>query len=369
MPRRKRPMSLAARGEFWLCYLRLFPLFSVSRRKAFSFMNPPRPASPWPWIVLSALTLLIIGGGGLMLIGAVLGGGGVPGPSVGLIELSGGIADEGTGGLIGGASARARDVIEELDRARRDESVKAVVLRINSPGGSPAASHEIYSAVRRLGKPVICSMGDMAASGGYYVASACDKIYANPSTVTGSIGVISQYLHFSGLLRRFGAGRETIKSGKLKAIGSEARPLTRDERRFIQTQIREIYNQFVDAVATGRKHAGLTRAQIVRLADGRTYTGQQATRNKLIDSLGGLHEAVQEAGRRGGISGEPEVKKFSSGRSVLGALFGANANDALSREVGSASESAGRAAGQAFAETMMRQLKAEGNWPIAPQMR
>ncbi len=332
-------------------------------------MNHSRPVSPWPWIVLSALTLLTVGGGGLMLIGAVLGGSKSLGPSVGLVELSGGITDQGTSSLVGGASTGARDVIEELDRARRDKSVKAVVLRINSPGGSPAASHEIYSAVRRLGKPVICSMGDMAASGGYYVASACDKIYANPSTVTGSIGVILQHLHYSGLLRRFGAGQETFKSGKLKAIGSESRPLTREERRFIQTQLREIYNQFVNAVAAGRKNAGLTRAQIVRLADGRTYTGQQAARNKLIDSLGGLHEAVQEAGRRGGISGEPEVKRFSSGRSVLGALFGAGANDAIAREVGGAGESAGRAAGQAFAETVMRQLKAEGNWPIAPQLR
>lgn len=332
-------------------------------------MNRPRPAAPWPWIVLSALTLVFVGGTGLLLIGAVLADGESLGPRVGLVELSGPIADEGVGSLVGGSSAGARDVIEELDKARKDESVKAVVLRINSPGGSPAASHEIYNAVRRMGKPVICSMGDMAASGGYYVASACDKIYANPSTVTGSIGVISQHLHYSGLLRRFGAGQETLKSGKFKAIGSEGRPYTPEERRFIRTQIREIYNQFVDVVAAGRKGNGLTRAQIVRLADGRIYTGQQAVRNKLIDSLGGLHEAVQEAGRRGGISGEPKVRKFSSGRSILGALFGAGDDGALSREAGNAGASVGRAAGQAFAESVVRQLKTEGIAPALPQLR
>jgi protease-4 len=182
-------------------------------------MNRPRSA-PWFWIILSALTVLIVGGFGMILIGVAMGGGSssAVGARVGLVELSGPIMDEGTGSLIGGRTLGARDVIESLEEARKDDSVKAVVLRVNSPGGSAAASQEIYNAIRRLRakKPVICSMGDVAASGGYYAAAACDKIYANGSTLTGSIGVISQFVNYSYLFRKGWLGEETIKSGSSK---------------------------------------------------------------------------------------------------------------------------------------------------------
>ena len=331
-------------------------------------MNRARPF-PWGFALLSVLLLLVVGGLGLGFIGAVTGGGksAVAGPRIALIEVSGAISDEGASSALGGSTQGARDVIENLDEARLDPTVKAVVIRVNSPGGSAAASQEMYQAVRRVGKPVICSMGDLAASGGYYVAAACDKIYANGSTLTGSIGVISQFLNYQNLFKKLGLNEATIKSGRFKDAGNPARALTPAERQLFQAMIMNVYEQFVDDVAKGRK-GKLTRAQILKLADGRVYTGRQALNNKLVDSLGGLHEAIQEAAKRGGISGEPDIKNFSASRGLLGGLLGAKTDARISSEIGAVGTSAGHAAGQAFAETMVRQLKQESTSP-APQAR
>jgi protease-4 len=331
-------------------------------------MNRAR-SFPWGFIFLSLMLLLIVGGIGLSFIDAVMGGGkaGASASRVALIEVSGAISDEGASGALGGSTQGARDVIESLDEARLDPTVKAVVIRVNSPGGSASASQEMYQAVKRVGKPVVCSMGDLAASGGYYVAAACDTIYANGSTLTGSIGVISQFLNYQGLFKKLGLDEATIKSGRFKDAGNPARPLTPAERQLFQAMIMNVYEQFVSDVAQGRKKK-LTLAQVRKLADGRVYTGKQAFDNKLIDKLGGLHEAVREAARLGGIKGEPQVKNFSTGRGLLGGLLGAETNAGISSEIGSVGNSVGHAAGQAFAETMIRQLKQESS-SAAPQAR
>lgn len=324
---------------------------------------------PWGFALLSVSLLLLIGGAGLGFISTVTGSGNsaVSGPRIALIEVSGAISDEGASGALGGSTQGARDVIESLDEARLDPTVKAVVIRVNSPGGSASASQEMYQAVKRVGKPVVCSMGDLAASGGYYVAAACDTIYANGSTLTGSIGVISQFLNYQSLFKKLGLDEATIKSGRFKDAGNPARALTPAERRLFQAMIMNVYEQFVSDVAKGRK-GKLTRAQVLKLADGRVYTGKQAFDNKLVDNLGGLHEAVQEAAKRGGIVGEPQIKNFSARRGLLGGLLGAETNAGISGEIGIAGTSVGRAAGQAFAETMMRQLKQESA-SAAPQAR
>jgi protease-4 len=328
-------------------------------------MNRPR-STPWFWIILSALTLFIVGGFGMVLIAATIGGGegGSLNPRVGLVELSGAIMDEGAGSLIGGRSRGARDVIKALDAARKDESIKAVVIRINSPGGSAAASQEMFNAVRRLkaAKPVVCSMGDVAASGGYYVAAACDRIYANGSTLTGSIGVISQFVNYSYILQKGWLGQETVKSGRFKDAGNPSRPLTPAERGLFQAMVMNVYGQFVNDVLEGRK-GKLTRAELLKLADGRVYTGVQARDNKLIDAIGGLHEAVREAARLGNIQGEPKIKEISSGSGLFGSLMGADSEAALSSTLGDVGVAAGRAAGEGFANALARQMKAENTVP------
>ncbi len=320
-------------------------------------MNRSR-STPWGWIIFSTLLLAIVAIVGLNLIGIARGRGDSSlGPGIGLIELSGEISDEGTSSPLSGSTSGAREIIEELNKARRDSSIKAVVIRINSPGGSASASQEMYEAVQELrqsGKPVICSMGDLAASGGYYVASGCDTIYANGSTLTGSIGVISQYLNYAGLFKKLGLEQATIKSGLFKDAGNPARPLTPQEKQLFQAMIMNVYNQFVNDVARGRK-GKLTRAEILKLANGRVYTGEQAKANKLIDKLGGLNDAIRDAASRAGLTGEPNVKSLSSRRGVSGSLLGADSDATLSE----ATSSMGRAAGQAFAESLAKQLRSD----------
>ena len=215
-------------------------------------------------------------------------------PSVGLIELSGPISDSGAGGLLGGTSGGARGFIREVEAARKDDNIKSVVIRINSPGGAASASQEMYEAVMRLrkAKPVICSMGDVAESGGYYTAAACTKIYANRATTTGSIGVITEFPNYQELAKKVGIGQSIIKSGKFKDTGNPARPLTAEEKQLFQGLITNLYNQFVNDIVTGRKEATkgqLTREKLLKLANGRVYTGEQAVQNKLIDETGDLY--------------------------------------------------------------------------------
>lgn len=214
-------------------------------------------------------------------------------------------------------------VIRQLHEARDDESVKAVLLRINSPGGSAPASQEVGEEIKKLrasGKIVVTSMGDVAASGGYWLAACSDKIYANPATLTGSIGVYMPYSNWEELYKKIGIRQEKIKSGEHKDIMSPERPMTAEERIIIQTMVDDMYNQFVAIVAEGRK---MDPARVRQLADGRIYTGSQAKELGLVDELGNMYDAIDGTAQMAGIKGKPEIKEYGK-VSPLGILLGAS---------------------------------------------
>lgn len=231
--------------------------------------------------------------------------------SVGVIPIEGVISDGSSAGGLLGAVAGARTIAEQIRQAGEDSTVKAVVLRLNSPGGSAAASQEIARAVERLretGKPVVASMGDTAASGAYWVAAAADQIVANPATITGSIGVIIQVQNLRELYDKLGIESEVIKSGPHKDMGSGARPLSPEEKDIFQGMVDDIYDQFVEAVAAGR---GLPRPEVAALADGRVFTGRQARDLGLVDELGDYREALSVAASLAGLPDPPPVKTFT----------------------------------------------------------
>jgi len=222
------------------------------------------------------------------------GGGGVFGARVAIVELEGTIVD-------------VDDLLRELKAHRDNPLVKAVVLRINSPGGVVGPTQELHAAVMRLreaGKPVVASLGAVAASGGYYVAVAADRIYANPGTLTGSIGVIFQLPNVDGLMKKVGVDYVVVKAGRYKDIGNIARPMAPEERRILQTLLDDVHAQFIAAVATGRK---LDPTEVVGFADGRIVSGAQAKDLHMVDALGGLEEAVDGAATLAGLSRPPRV--------------------------------------------------------------
>lgn len=207
---------------------------------------------------------------------------------------------------VSGMITDSEPVIEQLKKFGSDNAVKAVVLRINSPGGGVAPSQEIHEEVRKLNakKPVLASMGTIAASGGYYIAAATRKVYANPGTMTGSIGVVMPFVSFKDLVEKLGLKGMAVKSGEFKDIGSPLREMTREDRQILQSVVDNVHMQFVDAVAAGRK---MPREDVMRIADGRILTGEQAKALGLVDALGNLEDTVADAGRMGGISGVPKV--------------------------------------------------------------
>jgi protease IV len=242
------------------------------------------------------------------------------GARVGVIRITGPITAGGGGLFLGGTSSET--TIRQLRAAGEDRNIRAVLLRINSPGGSAAASQEIYQEVRRLrtdkGKKVIVSMGDVAASGGYYIAAGADSIVANGSTITGSIGVIMQMPELVGLMEQHGIDINVIKSGPYKDIGNPARELMPQERELLTTMVQDVFDQFVTAVADGRK---MPREKVSELADGRILTGRQAQKLGLVDRLGNWRDAVLLAGREAGIRDEPRLREFRD-RGRLSPFFG-----------------------------------------------
>jgi protease-4 len=205
-----------------------------------------------------------------------------------------------------GLIADSESTIEQLRKFAKDDSVKAIVLRINSPGGGVGPSQEIYEEVRKLKgkKVVVASMGALAASGGYYIACASQKIYANPGTITGSIGVIMQFVNVKDLIEKIGLKGMVVKSGAFKDIGSPVREMKPEERELLQGVIDNVHSQFVGAVAEGRK---MEREKVLKIADGRIFSGEQAKALGLVDALGNLEDAVAEAGKLARIEGEPRV--------------------------------------------------------------
>ena len=215
------------------------------------------------------------------------------GDGVGVLQIDGAIDD-------------SRSVLMELKRLKEMPWVKAIVVRIDSPGGAVAPTQEIFEEIQRAKKqkPFIASMGGMATSGGYYIATACDKIVANPGTLTGSIGVIMQLTNFEELMKKVGVKGFNIKSGANKDLGSPFQTMSPEGREILQSLVDNVHSQFVAAVAKGR---GMNEAQVRKLADGRVYSGAQAKELGLIDQFGTLDDAVELAARRAGIEGEPAV--------------------------------------------------------------
>ena len=208
---------------------------------------------------------------------------------------------------INGMLISSEHVVEELNEYADDPSIKAVVIRIDSPGGGVVVSQEIYNAVRHAkkeGKKVVVSMGSVAASGGYYIAAAADKIAANPGTLTGSIGVIMEFANVEKLLEKIGVKGVVVKAGEYKDMGSPFRDMTPQERKLLQDVIDDVHNQFVKAVAEGRN---LPESDVRAIADGRIFTGQQALALKLVDQMGDLDDSIRLAGSLAGIKGRPKV--------------------------------------------------------------
>jgi protease-4 len=226
------------------------------------------------------------------------------GKKIAVIELLGPIYD-------------SRKIVGQFKHFGEQKSIKAIVFRIDSPGGGVAASQEIYEAVKRAresGKPIVASMGSVAASGGYYVACGADTIMANPGTTTGSIGVIAEFPNIRELLGKIGVQYEVVKSGRYKDIGSPFHDMTREEKARLQSWVDDAYDQFVTVVSEER---GLSKKVVLQLADGRVFTGQQALKLGLVDLIGDYETAISLAAELGGISGKPDIVKIQQRRITL----------------------------------------------------
>lgn len=220
-----------------------------------------------------------------------------------------------------GPLLEAKSTIDELKGYVKDKSIKAIVLRVNSPGGGVVPSQEIFDEVRKAvaTKKVIVSMGSVAASGGYYISAPATKIIANPGTITGSIGVIMEVPNFKGLFDKIGVKSEVIKSGKHKDIASVFRGIGDAERKIVQGVMDDVHDQFINAVADGRK---MPVDEVRKIADGRIFSGNQAKQAGLVDDLGDLEYAIATAAKLAGIRGEPEVVSKKEKHALLDLLKG-----------------------------------------------
>jgi len=252
---------------------------------------------------------------------------------IGVLELDGVITDEQ------GSPLRTSDLVKTLDVWRKDSGMKGLVVHINSPGGQVGATQELVDAIARWrranGYPVVASLGDIAASGGYYSAVACDEIVSNPGTLTGSIGVILTIANYQGLQEKIGVRLKSLKSGEFKDIGSGSRPMTDAERALLQATLDDIHGQFIDAVVAGRRNAvrsvlaerlnkqvsEITNDEVEKhirsLADGRIFSGQQAFEEGMVDELGTFRDAVDRVRVLAHIRGEPRLVSSRQPRGLM----------------------------------------------------
>lgn len=229
------------------------------------------------------------------------------GPAVAIITVTGPIITGKVPPSSADQIAATENVLALIRRAEEDRDVRAILLRVNSPGGSVVASDEIYHALKQVEKPLVVYMDEIAASGGFYISMAADYIVANPNTLTGSIGVISEFPKAQGLLDKLGIEFVIIKSGEFKDAGHFAEPMSEEERAWWQQIITEAYERFVQVVAEGRN---LPVERVRELADGRLFTGRQALEAGLIDAVGYYSDALDKAAELGNIRGKPRVVEY-----------------------------------------------------------
>lgn len=291
--------------------------------------QPPRsyPPPPTPQVIVqqrrgcSAGTVILVGLvivlaialvstlGTMGVLGVLRGGISSPsGDKVAIINISGLISWSAGGGVMG-ASEGVGPVLDHLRDAEQDDSVKSILLWVDSPGGSAAASQAVYQKLMevRQKKPIVAGMADVAASGAYYISCAANKIVAQRATETGSIGVIFHTINLAGLLSKYGVSEDVVKSGVYKDMGSPYRPMTSAEQSIMKGMIMNIYDQFVSDVASARN---MPVQKVKSLADGRVWTGQQALKLGLIDQLGTREDAIKLAAKLGGIQGWPKFKQY-----------------------------------------------------------
>jgi len=235
-------------------------------------------------------------------------------PKIGVLQIKGLIAD-------------SRDYLLSLREMLRRSDIKAVVVRVESPGGSVGASQEIYYELKKIArvKPVVVSMGSVAASGGYYVSLAGKPIYALPGTITGSIGVILEIPNFEELMKKLGVKAEVIKSGKFKDAGAFYRNLSSEERKYLEKKVENIHNQFINAISRAR---GLPLEKVKSIADGRIFTGEEAVKIGLVDKLGNFWDAVEEAKRQAHLT-KASIVFFPKEKSFIEKLFQGKAKSFL----------------------------------------
>lgn len=211
----------------------------------------------------------------------------------------------------------SESIVRQFKKYREDKSINAIVLRINTPGGGVAASQEMYEEIKKTrdsGKPVVASFSSLAASGGYYIACGTSYIVSNPGTLTGSIGVIMQFLTIKDLAEKLGIKETTIKSGTLKDSGNPFRDITEQDKVYFQEIIDDSYDQFLSVVSEERK---IPREELMEIANGRVFTGRQALKLKLVDTLGTFEDAIQIAANLGKIEGEPTIVKERAKRNIF----------------------------------------------------
>lgn len=283
------------------------------------------------WIIGLTVAALIICGGfaglGLLVAGRLgdSSDGLAFGDAVAIVRVEGVIVPgEAPSNPFGGGTGAAfsQQIVKNLQQAEENEDVKAVILYVDSPGGSVYASDEIYLQIKEMTKPVIASMASLAASGGYYVSAPADEIWASPHTLTCSIGVIFQFINVEDFAEEYGVTAVTITSGKFKDVGNPFREFTEEDEALLQVIVDEVYTEFVRIVAEGRE---MSEEEVRQMADGRICTGQQAKKANLVDELGYLPDVIDRAAELGGIEGEPRIIEYKPEPTLFGAL-GASLN-------------------------------------------
>jgi protease-4 len=289
----------------------------------------PRRSKAWIWWTLGVALLMLLIVGSCTIPFVLLAGKGF---NSGATGGGGAVAVIHVDGVIAGSGSNVSGVVtpeyfyELLKRAEEDVRVKAIVLRVDSPGGTVAASEEIARYIKQCSKPVVVSVGDVGASGAYMIASQSDEIWAMPGSAVGSIGVISEIPNVGALLGKVGVNFQVITAGKYKDAGSLYRPLSKEERALIQGSVNEAYGQFIDIVAEGRS---LPRSQVESMATGWAWNGEEAKKLGLIDRLGTYQDAMDAAAKRGGIKGKYETITYEDQfGDLLGSLLG------ISRQLG-----------------------------------